>query len=99
MDKKAAKRIVEAAEVIGLEVRHDEAYSGRGMYGSTTDAIVTESLCDLLQCVAYAAGELRDEENSDTEIDENEYQTLDDFIRDLAPIRTDNMGRSATVYY
>ena len=99
MDKKAAKRIVEAAEVIGLEVRHDEAYSGRGMYGSTTDAIVTESLCDLLQCVAYAAGELRDEENDGTRVGDDEYQTLDDFIRDLVPIRTDNMGRSATVYY
>lgn len=87
MEKKIAQKIVEAAEVIGLELQHDETYSGRGMYGNKTDAIIAESLGDLLQCVAYAAGTLEDRDD------------LDEFVGELSSICTDNMGRSAIVYY
>ena len=42
MDRETAKQIFQALEDNGVIAYHREHYSGRGMYGDTTDAIVTD---------------------------------------------------------
>ena len=64
------------------EVRED--YSGRGMYGKTTPAIVTEAPAAL---VGYAIGLVAED-----------LALTDCNPKDLVPVRSDNMGLQM-VYY
>ena len=54
MDKQRATDIVEYLQESGIEATLYEDYSGRGMYGKTTAAVVTDSATD----VAFALGAL-----------------------------------------
>lgn len=88
MKAELAKAIMSAAEVIGLELEHRAEYSGRGMYGKSTDAVIGDQ-GDFLQACCYAAGTLDAE--SGLGLDE-----LCDAVRNL---RSDSMGRYSTVWY
>ncbi len=82
-----AKASVDAAEEMGIEASLRETYSGRGMYGKSTVAVVIGGQSNLLQAVALAAVRLCQE------LDDNP----DDFLEDLA-FRYDNMGHDIVVY-
>lgn len=87
MKTETAKLITDAAEVMGIEVEVRDDYSGRGMHGEATVALVFENQTDLLKVTAYAAFEIgRDGEDAD------------EFIGDL-DFRYDAMGRSSIVVY
>jgi hypothetical protein len=88
MKIETAKAIVEAANVIGLEVQLREDYSGRGMYGSTTAGVIGDP-GDITACAAYAAF-VQGEEGKDVENEE--------MVEDLRSMRSDSMGRDM-IYY
>lgn len=100
MKQIVAEKILEAAEVIGLDLTLDTGYSGRGMYGKTTSSI-TGDQNDFMQALAYAAATVKEEENDPTTYDEegDPVITLDEFIEEIASMRSDNMGRSNLVWY
>lgn len=75
----------EMLEAEGWESSAQEAYSGRGMYGTTCPAIVTEAPAVVLgMALAMAMDELG--------------LSVGDPFR-AVPQRQDNMGRDAMVYY
>lgn len=99
MNKPVAKAILEAASNLGFEMTHREGYSGRGMYGETTDAIVYESLPDLLTCIAIAAIDVFEaEEYAEKHAGQVEL-TAEDFSMALRKFRFDSMGRSSSIAY
>lgn len=91
MKSEVAKAIVDAGEgsYAGVELRED--YSGRGMYGKTTCAVIYEDEGAFLQCVAAAAIQVSEADQDGCSVDE--------FIEALGNLHRDNMGRSATVIY
>lgn len=90
MQQNTVELIASSAEALGVEIRVEDDYSGRGMYGKTTHAVVYSSLGDLLACCADAAM---------TATAEGEHEeVVAAFIRDLKQIRTDNMGRDMIAY-
>jgi hypothetical protein len=90
-----AKAIATASEVIGLSLEHREDYSGRGMYGSDTHAIVG-SQSDFMQACCYAAATI--EPPTDDTPDDDIFD-LDEFIQEIGCLRTDTMGRHDQVWY
>lgn len=68
---------------IEVEIRHD--YSGRGMYGKQTAAVVLDNTADLYVLVAHA-----------TKV-AIENAGFDDFVEDLN-WRMDSMGKGIVVY-
>ena len=93
MEKAIAKHIIAAAEVIGLDLELREDYSGRGMYGDETPAIVGGER-EFRQACCYAAGTI----DSQPEDPEGGFD-LDQFCEEVAGLRTDSVGRSSTVWY
>lgn len=91
MNRATAVAIVEAANEFGAEIFHREGYSGRGMMGEGTDAIVYDSQSDFLQAVALAAVNMGDSGDGGL--------NLDDFLVDLGSLRFDSMGRRSSVVY
>ena len=89
MHEEIAQGIVEGAEVEGLELQLRENYSGRGMYGSTTAAIVADSLGEFMVGLARYCGDL-DPCHRDGEIEE--------VVLAMTNLRTDNMGRGVVLY-
>lgn len=107
MDKPVADAILAAADAIGIEMTIREDYSGRGMYGKATTGIVYDGLGNLLQCVATAVCDLKEEadyrdslpfDEDDEEGGEEDFLSPEDFCEALAHFRFDNMGRSDIVY-
>ena len=96
MEKTVAKHIIAAAEVIGLELELREDYSGRGMYGSETVAIVGGDR-EFRQACCYAAGTI-DSQPKNQEDPEDVFD-LDQFCEKMAGLRSDSMGRHDTVWY
>lgn len=100
MKQEHADLITEAADMIGLEVE-GRSYSGRGMYGEETAAIVGD-IGDVMACVAQAVADLVEEREmhsangNDERLDE--LVDVDDFIADMMKIRTDSMGFSTVLY-
>lgn len=99
-----AKLIIEANNVIGLDLELRTDYIGRGMGHNETYAI-TGSFSDFLQACAYAAGTLElfsvDELSAllvGASIDTPDFD-LDMFCEELASIRQDQMGRYDQVWY
>ncbi len=90
MKEESARAIIHAAEneAIGVEgdfrIRRD--YSGRGMNGSTTWAVVARDMADFVGAVTSAAFELRPDKDSC------------DFVEDMRDLRFDNMGRGIVAY-
>ena len=92
MRKETVDAIMEASEVIGLDLERQDDYSGRGMYGESTWAVVGD-FTQFVQCVAQAAAELARERESCNDA------PLEEFIMDLGEIHSDSMGRSSQVWY
>jgi len=91
MRKETVDAIMEANDCIGLDLDRRDDYSGRGMYGSETAAIVGCS-GELMQCIAQAAADIvKSNPDDDT--------PLEEFIEDIGKMRTDSMGRSSMVFY
>jgi hypothetical protein len=89
-----AKAIATASEVIGLSLEHREDYSGRGMYGSETHAIVGAQ-SEFLQACAYAAATIEIPDDAP----EDDIFDLDEFIEEIGCLKTDTMGRYDQVWY
>jgi len=89
MELQAAQGIVDAAEAEGVELQVRESYSGRGMYGAETAAIVADDLGDLLVGIARYCGEL-DPCQDDAKIC--------DVVHFCQSMRQDSMGRGIVVY-
>lgn len=89
MRQESAIAIRDAAEseAIGVEgdfrIRSD--YSGRGMYGKTTYAIVTNNMGNFVAAVASAAVEMVPELQAG-------------FVEDMQNLRLDNMGLGMIAY-
>lgn len=100
MKQEHADLIAEAAEMIGLDVEA-RSYSGRGMYGDETAAIVGD-VGDVMACVAQAMADLVEEREANEHYDRDEENDSlvdpEDFVADMMKIRTDSMGFSTVLY-
>lgn len=94
MKQATAKAIIAASEVIGLSLVYLENYSGRGMYGNDTHAVIGNH-SEFLQACCYAAATIEQTEDVPVE----EAFDLDGFLDEVGSFRTDSMGRSDTVWY
>lgn len=92
-----ARRIVEVAEESGLELRLQEDYSGRAMYGETTYGVVG-SLRDFMQAIVMTTESIiEDEQTEDGELPSDAIG-VPKLVRAMSSIKTDSMGRS-TIFY
>lgn len=103
MLKAAAKAIINAANEVGIDMTLREDYSGRGMYGKTTDGIIFGSYSDLMVCIATAAINVKGEEDyydnrDELEVEEPEI-TVDDFMDSISNVSFDSMGRYDNIAY
>ena len=91
MNQRSMELITEAADAIDCreEVTAHPGYSGRGMYGSTTAGVSTDSLSSFIACVAYAAFMLG-ETGSD--------ETSEEFVEDMRTMSHDQLGRGLIIY-
>lgn len=85
------KVTAEALESEGAEDIRDD-YSGRGMYGKTTHAVVFADWSDVLKAITQVAYELG---SGDLMFTEDEKKTV---LADLRKTRYDSMGRSIIIY-
>ncbi len=92
MKLETATAIAAAADESGLDVQVREGYSGRGMGGKGTTALVYDSETDLRRSIAVAAVRVSEDQGA---VDQT--QTLDDFLEDL-DFERDQMGRGWIVY-
>lgn len=74
--------LVQAMQTLDVEAEVDPNYSGHGMYGRTTVAIVSDD-SRAMAALAFAAGQLAEETGI-------EFEDL--------PTRTDSMGRGVVIY-
>ena len=74
------------------EVRED--YSGRGMYGATCVALVTDAPAVCMAAAVVAVAVLHLVENEEWALEEATQEAYN-----AVPRRQDNMGRSKWVYY
>lgn len=92
-----ARRIVEVAEESGLDLRLQEDYSGRAMYGETTYGVVG-SLRDFMQAIVMTEESIVEDEH-DMALDASGAPiTTQQLVRAMSSIKTDSMGRS-TIFY
>lgn len=83
MTESAMNQILKVAEAEDMNVTAYEGYSGRGMYGETTCALVVSSMGEFAQAVSMAT------------IDSDDPDVL---AADLKGIRTDSLGRDIIIY-
>ncbi len=79
---------LEYAELIAAtnpEIELRTEYSGRGMYGETTAAVVFPDVSDLFRAIAEVASEMNTQE-------------AEQFAQAMGKIKTDGMGRSQLAY-
>lgn len=76
-------QIVTAAEADGLDVTAYKDYSGRGMYGEKTSAVVSDGLPAFLVAVCEALRAAADP---------------DAFVAEMWGVRTDNLGGQIVIY-
>jgi len=82
-----AKAIQRAAlSTLGFDVDVRESYSGRGMYGMSTAAVVGRQ-GEILQSIALAAADLA----------VKDYDSAMEFVEDMG-LRFDGMGHDIVVY-
>ena len=95
MDIELAKFFVKVSEEMGnQECKLQEDYSGRGMYGHTTAAVVCNNpLAMMMDALQYIKDCM---DNSDAELDDI-WEKLPDFRNTM--LRTDNMGRDSMIVY
>jgi hypothetical protein len=87
MKLQTAQQIASAGQASGYGVKLMKRYSGRGMYGKETSALVADDLAAILQAVAVAAYDLRRDVSD----------AFEDFVADLE-VCVDAMGRRVVVY-
>jgi hypothetical protein len=78
-------RLVAAADALDVDCRPYDDYSGRGMYGRTTCAVVVPSEAVFAALAAVAGRGLPDAEFAD-------------FVADLRRLSSDSLGRDTIVY-
>lgn len=98
MKKETADLVCAALDESGVEYTRRDDYSGRGMYGKTTVGIVVGGMGTFVGAAvraAFAMGQADSTRYGDAEppIDP------EDFAREIARVRTDNMGRSDVIVY
>jgi hypothetical protein len=92
MKPKFAQMIADAAQdELQTEVSARDDYSGRGMYGDTTGAVVG-SLHEIIPAIALVAFNMGEDQ-------ENGPDMFDDFIQEVSGLSQDSMGRSDIVLY
>ena len=89
MDKHIAEGIEEGAQDFGKEVEVREDYSGRGMYGETTTALIASDISDVIVGMIQYAVYMKEEENDDA---------IDLLCETVEYLRTDQMGLGIVVY-
>lgn len=100
MKQEHADLIAEAADMIGTEVEA-RSYSGRGMYGQDTAAVVGD-VSNIIGCVAQAMADLVEEREACEA--NGRHERLDelvdpeDFVMDMMNLRMDAMGFQAVLY-
>jgi len=88
MEKNIAEKIVENS-VFEMTLRED--YSGRGMYGSETAGIVTDSIGNVLySAIKLVKSMIDDPESYDFDVE--------DLAEAMENIKTDSMGLSMIIY-
>lgn len=87
MTAETAKLIFQAAQDLGLNVDHLAHYSGRGMFGKTTDALAFENAAELA-AAAYEAGCRLDHDDPRPEV----------IGPELARCRIDAFGHGLVIY-
>lgn len=89
----------EIAELIidhGYDMRIYEDYSGRGMFGDTTNGIVCDSLRDFLAAVSETFFEMiLDAKDLGEDYDTENAKIL---LENVGRIRMDNLGTSLIIY-
>lgn len=85
MTKEQAEFFKNAAEEVGLEIEMRDGYSGRGMYGKTTFAVVTDSLSDLIPALLCHAAY-------------NYVDVVENNLFDNFKLHQDNMGLGVVLY-
>lgn len=94
MNLQHAALIAEAAEELGLQVSVRQSYSGRGMYGRTTAAVVG-SIPDILQAAVQAGVSLaRDSYDGG----EPKDTFAEEFVQAVGGLSFDSMGRETVAY-
>ncbi len=94
MRSKTVAAIVAAAAEIGrFDIEERQEYSGRYMFGATTDAVVYDNTQSLLVCVAQAAVNLSQEDQ-----DDEDQISVEEFLEDIKKARFDSMGHSNIIY-
>jgi hypothetical protein len=83
MKRESAEQIIRAGELCGAECEFRPDYSGRGMMGKTTAAVIFGCINDFVEAVAYAA------------ISSDDHDAL---IEDVRKFRTDNIGSDVVFY-
>ena len=114
MKESTARKIMEIMEDAGHEARLRENYSGRGMYGSTTFAVVgdrsqiTKAITYAAYCLGLEEGRLDEAfangaegDQGDKLIEERDAanKAANEFIADTDRLRWDSMGRDSEVVY
>jgi hypothetical protein len=93
MKKRTMELLVEAALGSDCELEARESYSGRGMYGESTCAVIGD-----VSSVAFAAAEAGFILGQDAD-SMKAIEDAQDLSEDMRNLRTDNMGRSSLVIY
>lgn len=89
MQIETAQRLVDAADDLGFEIRIREEYSGRGMFGGSTTAVVAESSWQVIQAAAHAVAFRNPESEADL---------IEEFVEDLRELRRDSLGHDEVWY-
>lgn len=95
MTKEFATFLSDAAEHCGTEISIRDDYSGRGMYGNTTYAVVVNNMSELLLNVVQYIKETLENMSQDELAAANFIPD----VYDMGRLRTDNMGRDSVVVY
>jgi hypothetical protein len=89
MELQIAEKILEASRELGFECTLNESYSGRGMYGNTTAALIFEKINHFVASVVYVATEIKDEDEDICD---------EDIIETAIQMQQDNMGLRTIIY-
>lgn len=97
MNIELANFLKKAAEHCGNEADIREEYSGRGMYGRSTAAVVVNSLPELMLNVIQYTREIVE---NNQELEDVAVTLLDAIpeVADLGRLRTDSMGHDTILY-
>jgi len=89
MTLKSANLLKQAADKVGLDLTIRDNYSGRGMYGRETTAVILDSILLLTPIHGQAYIDLAKAGDIDG---------MEELLDDLTAIHYDNMGRDIVVY-